>query len=209
MQVKSGTKAVRVDLEARSCDCRLFDLTGIPCPHAIAAIHERRHNPINYLSDFYKRDKYLATYQHGLEAIKGEDFWEVYSNDELLPPDIPKKLRGRPKKQRRREEWEGGNRSQASQTIPEGPVIQRFSNKRVMHCSICRQAGHTKGKCSGKDAPKDAPQRPKKMGPAKKKSAKELKRQKLQVRRKGRNCRDQDNAEKEMQKRKLQKRKVK
>ncbi|XP_074324264.1 uncharacterized protein LOC141661180 [Apium graveolens] len=76
-QVKSGTRAVIVDLEARSCDCRVFDLTGILCAHAIAAIHERRHNPVNYLSDFYKRDKYLATYEHGLKAIRGKEFWEV------------------------------------------------------------------------------------------------------------------------------------
>lgn len=102
-QVKSGTMAVRVDLESQSCDCRVYDLTGIPCAHAIAPILERRHNPVNYLSDFYKRDKYLATYEHGLEAIKGEEYWEVHSTDEMLPPEIPKMLRGRPKKQRRRE----------------------------------------------------------------------------------------------------------
>ncbi|KAK1373632.1 hypothetical protein POM88_029825 [Heracleum sosnowskyi] len=41
------------------------------------------------------------------KALKGEDFWEFQSTEPLLPPDIPKKLRGRPKKLRRREDWEG------------------------------------------------------------------------------------------------------
>lgn len=70
--VKQGTRAVTVNLETKSCDCRVFELTGIPCEHAIAAIHDRRHHPINYIADYYKRDKYLAAYAHSLEAIRGK-----------------------------------------------------------------------------------------------------------------------------------------
>lgn len=92
-----------VDLESRSCDYRMFDLTCIPCHHAIAAIHSRRHQPADYVSEYYKRKKYLATYQYFLEAMKGEEYKDFHSSEELLPPDIPKKLRGRPKKLRRRE----------------------------------------------------------------------------------------------------------
>lgn len=134
-----------------------------------------------------------------MEAIKGDEYWEIHSIEELLPPDIPAKLRGRPKKQRRKEHWEGGNRSQSQ--IPQGPVIQRFSNKRVMHCSLCKQPGHTKGKCPGKPqddeegessrVEKQGPVKKaagpvkKAIGPVKKKAAKEVRRQKLAVRRKG------------------------
>lgn len=132
-----------------SCDCRVFDLTGIPCEHAIAAIHDRRHNPVDYLSEYYKRPLYLASYNQSLEAINGEEFWEIFLTDELIPPDIPKKLRGRPKKLRRREHWEGGHRSQASQ-VQGGPLLQMYSNKRVMHYSLCRQSGHNKKKCPNK-----------------------------------------------------------
>ena len=39
-QVKYNTRFVTVDLEQRSCDCRVFDLSGIPCAHALAAILE-------------------------------------------------------------------------------------------------------------------------------------------------------------------------
>lgn len=38
-QVKGGTRYVIVDLEYINFDCRLFDLSGIPCQHAIVAIH--------------------------------------------------------------------------------------------------------------------------------------------------------------------------
>ncbi|XP_074327771.1 uncharacterized protein LOC141665686 [Apium graveolens] len=148
-QVKCGTKAVTVDLERGTCDCRMYDLTGIPCQHAIAAIHSRRHQPQEYVSDYYKREKYLESYKHSLEAMKGEEYWDFHSEETMLPPDIPKKLRGRPKKMRRREEWEGGIRSQA--TPSQGIVLQRYSNRRVMHCSNYRQPGHRVSKCPTKN----------------------------------------------------------
>ncbi|XP_017257144.1 uncharacterized protein LOC108226663 isoform X2 [Daucus carota subsp. sativus] len=153
--VKQGTRVNTVDLETMSCSCRVFDLTGIPCEHAIAAIYDRRHQVIDYISDYYKRSKYLASYQHSLEAIKGEEFWEVHSTDELLPPDIPKKLRGRPKRLRRREDWEGGNRIQSSQVKTTGPILQRFSNRRKMHCSLCKSPDHRKSNCPTKSQLQD------------------------------------------------------
>lgn len=102
--MKNGTRSITVDLVARKCDCRVFDLTGIPCAHVVAAIHDRRENPITYVSHYYTRELFLEAYKHPLPALKGEDFWEVHSTEEMLPPDMPKKLRGRPKKLRRREE---------------------------------------------------------------------------------------------------------
>lgn len=145
MQVKNGSKTLTVDLVQRTCDCRVFELTGIPCPHAVAAIHSRREQPVNYVSKYYTRKMYLESYKYHLGALKGEEFWESHSTDEMLPPYIPKRLRGRPKKQRRREEWEGGNRSRTSV-----PIIQRFPSGKKMHCSIYRQPGHRCTKCPNK-----------------------------------------------------------
>ena len=150
--VKMGTRAVTVDLDARTCDCRVYDLTGIPCEHAIAAIHDQRHHPVDYVSKFYKKEKFLASYSFPLEALKGEEFWEIHSTDELLPPDLPQKLRRRSKRMRRKESWEGGNRSQPSQT---GPILQRYSNKRIMHCSLCGQETHRKSNCPTKNGVPD------------------------------------------------------
>ena len=53
--------------------------------------------PINFVSDYFKRDRYLKSYGQPLEAIKGEEFWEFKTTDPLLPPDIPKQLRNRQK----------------------------------------------------------------------------------------------------------------
>lgn len=42
----------------------------------------------------YYKEKFLVAYNFPLVALKGEEFWEVHSTDELLPPTLPKKLRG-------------------------------------------------------------------------------------------------------------------
>ncbi|XP_074357152.1 uncharacterized protein LOC141696904 [Apium graveolens] len=146
--VKSGTKAVTVDLSRRSCDCRVFDIKGIPCPHAVAAIHDSRQQPTDFVSNYYKRDKYLASYNFSIEAVKGEEYWNYYSEEPLLPPELPKKLRGRPKRLRRREEWESGSaRVKNKNIISDVPQVQRYSSGRIQHGSICRQRGHRKNKC--------------------------------------------------------------
>ena len=184
-QVKQGTRCVTVDLERGNCDCRVYDLTGMPCQHAIAAIHSRRHNPTDYVSDYYKREKYLAAYKHSLEAMKGEEYWDFHGGEIMLPPDIPKRLRGRPKKLRRREAWEGGSRSQTAPS--QGVLLQRFSNKRVMHCSNCGDASHRLAKCPtmGKDSattPTEATKKNETPTGAKRKATKEVRRQKLKPR---------------------------
>lgn len=143
-QVKYNTRFVTVDLDSRSCDCRNFDLTGIPCSHALAAIYDRRGQPVDYLSDYYKRDKYAAAYAFPLTALKGVDYWDFHDDEVLLPPELPKKLRGRPKRLRRREEWEGGTQGKAKVTEEQ---VQRWSSKRVHHCSKCKKPGHRKPKC--------------------------------------------------------------
>ncbi|KAL8098301.1 hypothetical protein AgCh_031170 [Apium graveolens] len=118
------------------------------------AIHDSRQQPLDFVSEYYKRDKYIETYKYSLGALRGQDYWKIHSTDEMLPPDIPAKLRGRPKKLRRREGWEGGSRSRSSQPAlaQQGSNIQRFNSRRIMHCSICGKTGHRKNKCTQQSA---------------------------------------------------------
>ncbi|XP_024200609.1 uncharacterized protein LOC112203945 [Rosa chinensis] len=48
-----GSKYV-VDLGRRACACRRWDLTGIPCKHAISAINFMREKPEDYVDACYK-----------------------------------------------------------------------------------------------------------------------------------------------------------
>lgn len=126
-QVKQGTRAVTVDLVAGTCDCRVFELTGIPCCHAMAAIHDSMQQPLDFVSEYYKRDKYLETYKYSLGALRGQDYWQVHSTDEMLPPNIPAKLRGRPKK------WE---EEKSGRVDPEVEVVNHHNKALIFKDSV-------------------------------------------------------------------------
>lgn len=151
-----------VNLRDGTCSCRVWELSGIPCSHAISAIHKMRKDPIDYVAHWFKKDTYMKTYSHCLEVLRGEPFWEDTLGDEILPPPIVKQLRGRPKRQRRREGWEGrGGR------VTKGSFSRLTKMGRVMHCGICRQRGHKRGVCPNK--PSDYVEKPtKKRAPQRK-----------------------------------------
>nr|GLL37801.1 Transposase, MuDR, plant [Ipomoea trifida] len=120
--------------EERSCSCRGWDISGVPCQHAISAIMYEGQDPRKYLDNYFKKDVYLKAYHHMLHPVKGPMFWPKGNVEEILPPYV-KKVFGRPQKERRREELEGRKKVKMS----------RIGRK--MKCSICRQEGHNKLRC--------------------------------------------------------------
>ena len=49
-----------VDLTKKECSCRIWDLTGIPCKHGIAAIYKNLEHSEDYLHDCYLKDVYIS-----------------------------------------------------------------------------------------------------------------------------------------------------
>lgn len=92
-----GGHEIVVDLDAKTCACRKFDLNGLPCYHACACIHWKNLPLVNYIHPTYSKDMYLATYDHTLEPISSEQYWEQTGLPTPLPPLI-KVQPGRPKK---------------------------------------------------------------------------------------------------------------
>ncbi|CAL2240110.1 unnamed protein product [Prunus armeniaca] len=62
-----------VDLRARTCSCRRWDLCGIPCGHAISAIFQRDESPIDYVDDCYKPATYMKSYEPMIHPIPSMD----------------------------------------------------------------------------------------------------------------------------------------
>ncbi|RHN82556.1 putative transcription factor interactor and regulator CCHC(Zn) family [Medicago truncatula] len=97
-----GSQAFTVNLAKKTCSCNFWELVGIPCRHAIAAMSKTSKDPEDYVSDWYSREMYEKCYTHNVSAINGQDMWPEVECEELLPPAY-KKGPGRPKKVRRRE----------------------------------------------------------------------------------------------------------
>ncbi|KAH9745085.1 SWIM-type domain-containing protein [Citrus sinensis] len=90
-----------VDLMSRSCDCGYWDLAGIPCTHAMAAISHARHTATEYLPKYFSKEAYLTTYAVMFKPIPDKVTWDPCDRPKLFPPEITKKI-GRPKKARKR-----------------------------------------------------------------------------------------------------------
>lgn len=128
-----------VDLRTRRCTCSGWQLCGLPCSHAVAALLSCRQNVHRFTESCFTVANYRKAYSQTIHPIPDRTLWKETSvsfqneGDKEVEVIInpPKSLRppGRPRKRRIRRE-EGGRA------------------KRVVHCSRCNQTGHFRTTCA-------------------------------------------------------------
>ncbi|KAF7823239.1 uncharacterized protein G2W53_021383 [Senna tora] len=126
-----------VDIGAKSCSCRSWDLCGIPCEHAISALGWRHLSPEDYVHTSLTKDTYEKVYAPYIQPVNGQSMWPHDNSDEIQPPSIKKK-RGRPKKLRRKDstEKEIAANSRKLKKLP------------VQSCRTCGGTGHNSRSCN-------------------------------------------------------------
>ncbi|XP_077230123.1 uncharacterized protein LOC143863321 [Tasmannia lanceolata] len=126
-EVKSKYHVDEVDLEKKTCTCRLFQTMGMPCSHAIAAMGLDQRDPYSYCGEWYHADTYRRTYDGAIYPTLDRSQWPECTHP--LPLVLPPKSRrqpGRPKKVR----------------------TERGMQRGVHHkCGTCGQLGHNKRSC--------------------------------------------------------------
>ncbi|KAJ3680937.1 hypothetical protein LUZ60_015426 [Juncus effusus] len=120
----------------RKCSCRVWEISGIPCPHAVCAIFSKREEPMNYVSDCFRKETHRAIYTHFMVPVVGKQDWPKTGLDPPLPP-FKRKMPGRPKKHARREQG----------VVPKPPPSKISKSGQIVRCSVCRQEGHNKTTC--------------------------------------------------------------
>lgn len=123
-----------VDLDKHSCTCNFWELVGIPCRHAVAAMTYKGYNPELYVHRYYNRETYELCYSQTISPINGQNKWPKTYYNHIFPPQY-KRGPGRPKKLRRREPDEDPNPSKLKRT--------RTSNR----CKRCHHYGHNSRTC--------------------------------------------------------------
>ena len=113
------------------CTCREWQVTGKPCPHALAVITTlRQPNMEQYVDKYYSVEKLQATYQGVIPMITDRGQWPEMDKGFKLHPPTSKKPRppGRQKKNRY-------------------PALSEKKGKatRQVICPTCNAAGHKKG----------------------------------------------------------------
>ena len=123
-----------VNTEGRTCLCKEWDITGIPCRHAAICISHRREPLETYYHPCFTKQSYFMVYSDFIHSILNMSMWSPLevTPSTVLPPPL-RRLPGRPKKNRRREPDEGASKS------------QRRSS--TLRCAICKQCGHNKRTC--------------------------------------------------------------
>ncbi|KAL4289626.1 hypothetical protein GQ457_14G018530 [Hibiscus cannabinus] len=127
-----------VDLDEKSCSCRKWDLSGIPCAHAISAIWFNKEHPEAYVDACYTVDTQKKIYEEAINPIRGKTSWPS-STFIPKPPIQQPKQPGRPKMKRKKE---------SDELTPQKEKFAKLMKIGVsMTCSKCGQQGHNKRSC--------------------------------------------------------------
>ena len=92
-------------MEEMTCSCRFWQLSGLPCPHAISCIYVASKAMEDYVAKCNFVEEYNKTYAHCLQPVEGKAFWPVSDTAKPLPPKYVR-MPGRPKKERKRQDGE-------------------------------------------------------------------------------------------------------
>ncbi|XP_059669284.1 uncharacterized protein LOC132314433 [Cornus florida] len=122
-----------VNLNLRTCSCRAWQISGIPYRHAAGAISWNRQDPEHFCDPCYSKDTNLLAHSGMIHPLMDEKMWPKTPSIDLYPPK-PRRLPGRPRKNRRREQGEPAPASTSE-------VPKRSS---VVTCKYCLQTGHNR-----------------------------------------------------------------
>ena len=137
-----------VNIAERTCSCREWQATGIPCGHALGVIISAlKEDPQTYAMPFFTLEAFKNTYAGAIIHPRTADFSaplrvrplsdddddsseDSSGSEDVLLPGRTRKPSGRPRNKRIK------------------PTKTREENRRVNHCGRCREAGHNKTGCS-------------------------------------------------------------
>ena len=119
-----------VYLSQKICTCRQWQITGQPCPHALAVITSTRQpNMGKFVDHYYSVQKFQAAYDGIIPNITDRNQWpEVEKGFKLSPPCQKKRTCGRLRKNRIKSARETGGKA-----------------TRQVRCPNCTELGHRAG----------------------------------------------------------------
>ena len=119
-----------VDLKNHNCSCRVWQVTGKPCHHALAWILSNRGVQISaFVHDYYSVAKFKAAYEGRVTTMPNRFQWPVVDMGFQVWTPLQKRAPGRPKVQRIRG------------ALEKGP-------KKKVRCSRCKGYGHFAKTCN-------------------------------------------------------------
>ncbi|CAL1389825.1 unnamed protein product [Linum trigynum] len=141
-EVRWHDKQVVVNLKAKICTCRRWEITGIPCQHAIQAIGVGADCIYDYVANCYTKETAKAIYEQSISPTNGKVYWPHSELEDCgIPPIQNSKKRGRPKKHRRKRLEEA---VEAKKKQKKGGREASKPEGKKYKCKVCGALGHNK-----------------------------------------------------------------
>ncbi|GLT91404.1 hypothetical protein SLE2022_092950 [Rubroshorea leprosula] len=124
-----GESVEAVNIDNWDCSCKGWQLTGLPCCHAIAVLDCMGRSPYDYCSRYFTTESYHLTYAESIYPVPSVDLSDQDESARLtvtVTPPPTKRPPGRPKAK---------------------PIESIDMMKRQLQCSKCKGLGHNKKTC--------------------------------------------------------------
>lgn len=123
-KLKDKIKIFNINLGNQTCDCKVLQLSGVPCMHVIAYFCDNGLDIFCYIHKSLSKTMYLKICDSIIDPILDQDSWPKVDYDTIMPFQVTKKL-SRLKLSRRK-------------VASEDPLPRAYSNK----CGKWKQFGH-------------------------------------------------------------------
>ncbi|CAN1310507.1 hypothetical protein LINPERPRIM_LOCUS28094 [Linum perenne] len=134
-----------VDLNKCTCTCRKWELSGIPCMHAVSSIYHLMDVPERYVDECFHVSTYIKSFGFHISPMVGHQAWKHSGRVAIKAPRLnidQSKKRGRRTTKRKK-----GQEERTQKKSKEGRVSKKGT---IMKCSACRLEGHNKARCPSK-----------------------------------------------------------
>ncbi|KAK9097475.1 hypothetical protein Sjap_022972 [Stephania japonica] len=125
-----------MDMKARTCLCREWNLIGIPCPHSICTIYHQSKALEDFVAHWYHKEKYLKAYKHIMGVVAWKNFWPKRQMVLELSHLYSRKCPG--------DQKESTQNKDEPQKVKDNKLLREG---RIMTCRICKSKGHNKRTC--------------------------------------------------------------
>ncbi|KAJ4955572.1 hypothetical protein NE237_012355 [Protea cynaroides] len=137
-EIVSTERTNIVDIRSRLCSCRRWQIYGLPCAHAVAALISCGQNAHLFAEHCFTVASYREAYSQTIDPIPDKSQWKELGEgadgggakvDIMIRPPKIRRPPGRPKKKVLR--------------------IESFKRpKRIVQCGRCHMLGHSQKKCT-------------------------------------------------------------
>ncbi|CAI9271151.1 unnamed protein product [Lactuca saligna] len=133
-EVRGATDAYEVDLERKTCSCRLWQLNGYGCAHSVASISFLNRDAEAYVDNMFDTTTFRKAYNYIIAPMNSSDKWPETNYTPPLPP-INRRMPGKSATKRKKSTTENTG------------TYRVFKAGKKIRCSIYMEIGHNKATC--------------------------------------------------------------